>query len=127
MGTSRTFSIHFWLNLAKQKDGTAPIYARVTVNGKHTEISLQRQTSVTYWDIKSKRSTARTEEGNALNRFLDQVHAKLLDCHKQLSCDYKLVTSKSIKSRFLGQDEKHKTLLELITCHNENMLVTSSL
>jgi len=121
MGTSRTFNIHFWLNLAKEKDGQAPIYARVTVDGRRSEISLQRQTSVTYWDTKSKKTTSRNLEGKALNAFLDQVYAKLLDCHKQLSADYKLVTSKSIKARFIGQDERHKTLLQLVTYHNENM------
>jgi len=121
MGTSRTSNIHFWLNLAKEKDGQAPIYARVTVDGRRSEISLQRQTSVTYWDTKSKKTTSRILEGKALNAFLDQVYAKLLDCHKQLSADYKLVTSKSIKARFIGQDERHKTLLELVTYHNENM------
>src|SRR5690606_12578999 len=28
---------------------------------------------------------------------------------------------KSIKARFVGQDERHKTLLDLVTYHNENM------
>lgn len=82
MGTSRTFSIHFWLNLAKKKDDLAPIYARVTVDGKRAEISLKRQTSVTYWDTKAKKTTARTPEGKELNNYLDQVQAKLLACHK---------------------------------------------
>jgi hypothetical protein len=123
MGTSRTFSIHFWLNLVKKKGDLAPIYARVTVDGKRAEISLQRQASVTYWDTKSKKTTSRTPEGNALNAYLDQVYAKLLECHK-LSSDFELVTSSRIKARFLGQDERHKTLLELITYHNENMAGT---
>src|SRR5690606_16102239 len=121
MGTSRTFSIHFWLNLAKKKGDLAPIYAGVTVDGKRAEISLQRQASVTYWDTKSKKSTSRTPEGNALNTYLDQVYAKLLECHKQLSADFELVTAKSIKARFVGQDERHKTLLDLVTYHNQNM------
>jgi integrase/recombinase XerD len=122
MGISRTFSIHFWLNLAKKKDGIAPIYARLTVDGKRSEISLQRQTSVTYWDTKSKKTTARTSEGKALNIYLDQVYAKLLACHTQLSSNFKLVTAKSIKARFVGQDERHKSLLDLVTYHNENMV-----
>lgn len=121
MGTSRTFSIHFWLNLAKKKGDLAPIYARVTVDGKRAEISLQRQTSVTYWDTKSKKTTSRTPEGKELNTYLDQVYAKLLECHKQLSTDFELVTAKSIKARFVGQDERHKTLLDLVTYHNQNM------
>lgn len=69
MGTPRTFSIHFWLNPAKKKGDFAPIYARVTIDGKREEISLQRQASVTYWDTKSKKTTSRTPEGKALNWF----------------------------------------------------------
>lgn len=38
MQPSRTFSIHFWLNIAKRKDDLAPIYARVTVDGKRAEM-----------------------------------------------------------------------------------------
>lgn len=122
MRTSRTFSIHFWLNLTKKKDDLAPIYARVTVDGKRAEISLKRETSVTYWDTKSKKTTSRTPDGKALNNYLDQVYAKLLDCHKQLSADFKLITAKAIKARFTGEDERHKTLLDLVTYHNENMV-----
>jgi len=48
MQTSKTFSIHFWLNMAKKKNGIAPIYARITVNGKRAEISLKRYQSVIY-------------------------------------------------------------------------------
>ena len=55
MQTSKTFSIHFWLKMAKRKGDSAPIYARITVNGKRVEISLKRYISVTYWDNKSKK------------------------------------------------------------------------
>ncbi|WP_445737704.1 hypothetical protein [Mariniflexile sp.] len=41
MKTSKTFSIHFWLKMAKRKGDLAPIYARITVNGKRSEISLK--------------------------------------------------------------------------------------
>lgn len=52
MQTSKTFSIHFWLNLAKEKNDLAPIYACVNVDRKRAEISLKRSTSVTYWDTR---------------------------------------------------------------------------
>lgn len=121
MGTSRTFSILIWLNLAKEKDGFAPIYARITVDGKRAEISLKRQTSVTFWDPKASKTVSRTPEGKQLNDYLDEVHAKLLACHKQLTSDFELVTAKSIKARFVGVDTKHKTLLQLVAYHNQNM------
>ena len=122
MYTSRTFCIHLWLSIAKEKDGKAPIYARITVDGKRAEISLRRRTLVTNWDAKAKKTTARTAEGKALNIYLDQVYAKLLECHRLLTSEFKLVTAKAIKARFDGHDEKHKTLLDLVTYHNENML-----
>ena len=104
MNTSRTFTIHFWLNLAKRKEDLAPIYARVTVDGKRAEISLKRRASVTYWDTNSKKTTSRTTEGKALNHYLDQVQAKLLECYKELSSGFKLVTANGIKAKFLGQE-----------------------
>lgn len=32
------------------------------------------------------------------------------------------MTAQAIKARYLGEDEQHKTLLELVTYHNENMI-----
>jgi len=45
----------------------------------------------------------------------------LQDCYSQLQSELKLITAQSIKARFLGADENHKTLLELIKYHNTNM------
>lgn len=121
MQTSKTFSIHFWLNIAKQKNDLCPIYARITVEGKRAEISLKRSILVTFWDTRSKRSNSRTLEGKALNDYLDQVYSDLLACHKQLLGESKYVTAQAIKARYLGEDEQHKTLLELVSYHNLNM------
>lgn len=122
MQTSKTFTIHFWLSMAKAKDDFAPIYARITVDGKRAEISLKRSTSVTYWDTRSKRSTLRTSDGKALNVYLDQVYSDFLTCHKQLLDESKYVTAQAIKARYLGEDEQHKTLLQLVSYHNKNMV-----
>ncbi|WP_142785689.1 site-specific integrase [Changchengzhania lutea] len=121
MQTSKTFSIHFWLNTAKRKNGIAPVYARVTVNGKRAEISLKRYQSVTSWDPKTKRAKPRTPNAPALNAYLDQVYANLLGCQKQLLSEFKLITSRAIKARYLGEDENQKTLLELVDYHNATM------
>lgn len=121
MQTSKTFSIHFWLNAAKKKNGIAPVYARVTVNGKRAEISLKRYLSVAYWDSQAKRARPRTPNAPALNVYLDQVYAELLACQKQLLSEFKLITSQAIKARYLGEDEQEKTLMELVDYHNTTM------
>ena len=121
MQTSKTFSIHFWLKMTKRKGDLAPIYARITVNGKRSEISLKRTISVTHWDNKTKRVKPRIPGAKMLNSYLDDVYANLLDCHKQLTSEHKLITANNIKARFLGEDEQHKTLLELMDYHNTKM------
>ena len=122
MQTSKTFNIHFWLNGAKKKNHLSPIYARITVDGKRAEISLKRSVSVTYWDTRAKRANWRTPEGKALNVYLDQVYSNLLACHKQLLGESKYITAQAIKARYLGEDEQHKTLLQLVSYHNKTMV-----
>lgn len=56
-----------------------------------------------------------------MNKYLDQIYAKFLDCHKQLSSENKVVSAQSIKARFYGNDEHQKTLLELMSYHNSHM------
>lgn len=121
MQTSKTFSIHFWINSAKEKNNLSPVYARITVDKKRAEISLKRSISVTFWDAKTKRSKSRTEEGKALNIYLDRVYANLLECHKQLLEESKFITAQAIKARYLGEDDQHKTLMDLVSYHNRNM------
>ena len=125
MQTSRTFAIHFWLQLAKLKDGFAPIFARVTVDKKRIEISLKRKAEVTFWDSNSKRSASKTPQAKALNLYLDQVYADLFDCYKELSRELPIVTAQDIKARFLGEDQQFKSLLDIIEYHKVKM--TSSL
>ncbi|MGB8373787.1 MAG: Arm DNA-binding domain-containing protein, partial [Salegentibacter sp.] len=50
MKSKPTFRILFWLNLAKKKEELAPIYARITINGRRAEISLRRQCAPENWD-----------------------------------------------------------------------------
>ncbi|MBW8201679.1 site-specific integrase, partial [Muricauda sp. W52] len=59
----------------------------------------------------------------ALNAYLDRVYSNLLDCHKELLEENRVVSSNAIKSRYLGEDDNSKTLRELIKYHNENMSI----
>lgn len=50
MKNAHTFSILFWLKLANAKNGKAPLYARITVNGKRAELSLKQKITISNWD-----------------------------------------------------------------------------
>ncbi|WP_111309014.1 site-specific integrase [Confluentibacter sediminis] len=122
MQTNNTFSVVFFTRKSRNKQQELSIYARITVNGKRSEISLKRQVQQKDWDSSKNRGRGSSYTIQTLNKYLDQEYARLLDCHKQLLEESKIVTANAIKSRFLGEDDNHKTLSELIDYHNVNMV-----
>lgn len=97
------------------------IYARITVDRRRAEISLKRYTSVNVWDASKGRVTGTTQRARLLNSYLDEVYVQIMEAHKQLLSERKMITAQAIKARYLGQDEQYKSLKELITYHNTNM------
>jgi hypothetical protein len=97
------------------------IYARITVDRKRAEISLKRYTSVNVCDVSKGRVIGTTSKARLLKSYLDEVYVQILEAHKQLLHEGKLITAQAIKARYLGQDDQHKTLKELIAYHNTKM------
>ncbi|MFG6685480.1 site-specific integrase [Mariniflexile sp. HNIBRBA6329] len=121
MKTSTTFSIHFWIKKTfRTKDNYVPIYVRITVDGKRADLSIKRCILEHYWCSHARKVLKGDPEANKLNDYLDFVYKKLIDCHKQLSCENNLITAQSIKIRFLGLDKKVQTIQELMSYHSEN-------
>lgn len=97
------------------------IYARITVDRRRAEISLKRYTSVNVWDTSKGRVKGTTQRARLLNSYLDEVYVQIMEAHKQLLSEGKMITAQVIKARYLGKDEQYKSLKELITYHNTNM------
>lgn len=124
MKTPNTFSILFWLKHANTKNGKAPLYARITVNGKRAELSLKRKLSISDWNAKKSRLKGLSNETKMLNNYIKQVNSELFESYQKLKTENKLVTSSIIKSHFLGNDENSQTLCDIIEYHNEHMKST---
>jgi integrase len=122
MQTSNTFSVVLFTRKSRSKQQELSIYARITVNGKRSEISLKRHVQQREWDTSKNRGRGSSYPIQTLNRYLDQEYSRLLDCHKQLLAEDKVVSSQAIKSRYLGEDNTQKTLNELLVYHNTNMV-----
>lgn len=124
MKTSNTFSILFWLKLANAKNGKAPLYARITVNGKRAELSLKRKLSISDWDATKNKLKGLSDETKLINNYIKQVNSELFESYQKLRNENKLVTSSIIKSQFLRGDESRHALSDIIEYHNEHMKST---
>ncbi len=63
-----TFSVLFFTRKISKNAEKLSIYARITVNGKSAEMSLQRKTSVNEWDSSKGRLRGSSERIKQMNR-----------------------------------------------------------
>ena len=118
MKSRSTFSLLFWANTSRIQNNEVPVYARITVNGKRVNISLKRRIMVSDWDATTGKAKGSKEQSRVFNKYLDQVRIMIYESYENLIREKKLITAQLIKARFLGEDEKHRTLLELFEYHN---------
>lgn len=127
MKTNQTFSILFWISKNRTRNGKAPIYARITVDGRRAEISIQRTASVDRWDPNSGHVNGRDEEARTLNSYIDKVkvsienHYNILLSKSETLTKGETITPEMVKNSYLGICEKGKTLIEVFKYHNEQM------
>lgn len=119
MKTTNTFGIVFYLRKYKGKDGKAPIYVRITVDGKRTDVSLKRDISTNNWNDAKGLAKGKTDEIRNLNTYLEQIRSRLVECYQELQLKKKLITADLIKNKFCGVEEKEHSLISLFDYHNK--------
>ena len=117
-----TFSILFY---PKRNDidsaREAPVYMRVTVNGRRVELSTHRKVKVAKWNHKAGKLSGTKDEIRDFNNYLDALRNKIFDIQQQLLRNGTKITSQAIKNSYLGKGEKQMMLLEIFQNHNEQM------
>lgn len=119
---SKTFGLLFYLKKSKASaSGTLPIYLRITIDGKRTEISTKRTIEIKKWSVEANKAIGRTEEIRELNAYLDSLVSKVYQCQRDLIQDNKEVTTETLKNKFLGIEENQVTLINLFKDHNKQV------
>lgn len=115
-----TFGVLFYLKTQKTSmQGKAPICARVTVNGKRTEISVKRSVNANEWDERKGMAKGSRKETVELNMYLNQFKAKIINTYQQMVLNDDAIDGPAIRDKVLGTDHLLPTLVSLIEYHNE--------
>jgi site-specific recombinase XerD len=122
MKTNQTFSILFWLSKSKVRNGKAPIYCRISVNGVRTEIATKRSVEISKWNSSAGNLKGNSEEARTINTYLSMMRTEILNHYNLLVAKSEHVTVDKLKNALLGIKEEQKTLLGVIKFHNEKML-----
>lgn len=115
-----TFGVIFYLKKQKTTaQGMAPIYARITVNGRRTEISVKRSVALSGWDVKKGLAKGSREETAKLNRFLARFKAKIIDAYQEMVLSGSTVDGAIIRDKITGSAQSERTLGSLMEYHNK--------
>ena len=82
-----TFSVLFYVNRGKEKNGVVPVMGRVTINGAQSQFSCKKSIPLALWDAKGRSNSVRfapakncakgrSKEALQLNRDLDRSATK---------------------------------------------------
>ena len=119
---NKTFNLLFFVKKNKIKaNGTAPIYLRITIDGKAKEIASKRYIVPDKWDSKMQKAIGTSEEIKLLNAYLKTLEQQVYDTHHIMLKDRTTATSESLKSKLLGTDKKNRMLVPIFEDHNNKV------
>ncbi|MBK9509980.1 MAG: phage integrase SAM-like domain-containing protein [Cytophagaceae bacterium] len=118
----KNLSLLFYLKRSKSKsNGDSPIYLRITINGKRSEIATKRYVQPNRWNPDKNRVAGNSEDARGINTYLEVLQSKVYDELTTLTHKGKIITAEVLKNQILGISESQKTLIEAYNFHNQNM------
>ena len=109
---NKTFNLLFFVKKSKVRpNGTAPIYMRITIEGKKADISSKRYIEPQKWDNKVQKAIGNSQETKTLNVYLKTLEQRVYDYHYQMLKEENIVTAVSLKSKLLGTDIEQRMLI----------------
>lgn len=121
MVTKNTLGIMFFIRKNRGKEGRAPIYARITIDGKPAEISIKLDVNVNNWNLSKGLAKGKGDEIRNINTILEQIRSRMVEYYQELKLKKVLVTAEAVKNKYLGIEEKEHSLMSLFDYHNEEM------
>jgi len=121
MKSPNTFSISFFLKKDKTKNGSAPLYARITVNGDFKDISTKRWVLVSAWNQKEQKLSGKTEEDTITREKIRLLNNKINISYDDLKIEKQIITADTVKARAEGTEKDPHTINFLMKYHNEDL------
>jgi site-specific recombinase XerD len=119
---NKTFSLLFYVKKSKViANGTAPIYLRITIDGKQTEIAAKRYINPGKWNSGVQKVNGGAEDIRTLNSYLKTLEQQVYEAQHQLLKDKEPVTTENLKNKLFGVAENPRMLMPIFQDHNNKI------
>tara|TARA_R110002020_G_scaffold454448_1_gene669882 strand:- start:658 stop:1902 length:1245 start_codon:yes stop_codon:yes gene_type:complete len=102
------------------KRGLAPIYLRLTVDGKRKEHSISRRVDPRKWNSRQEKALGNSREAVEINTHISNLRHKLNQIHQNYIENDKYISANSLIKELRGENDIVKMTLEIFKEHNEN-------
>ncbi len=96
----------------RTKDGSVPVYLRITIDSKRTEVSTRTSVPVEKWVPGLGRVKGSGEEAKRLNQGILNFEHRAREIYHRFIEQGKIITIDTIKNELLGIDHKQRMLME---------------
>jgi site-specific recombinase XerD len=103
------------------KNGPVAIYLRFGINGQRAETSTGKTCEPSRWNTQAGRASGTKEEIRTLNAYLDSLQTQAQELFRNMQIREEVLTAENVKNRFIGKEEKARTLVAVFEDHNEKM------
>jgi len=115
-------SILFYLKKVKvNAQGLAPIFQRITINGRRLENSTGKFVEPDKWHSEMSKMKGTSEEARSINGHLDNLKSKILNLEKNLIKKDIPVNFESFKNELSGKKERERMLIPIFQEHNRKI------
>ena len=117
-----TITIHFYLKRAKANtQGLAPIFQRITIDGKRLESSTGKFVNPEKWSTEMSKMKGNSEETRTINSHLEMLRAKVYEIEKKLFMKQVPLTYENFKNEIQGKKERERMLVPIFEEHNRKI------
>lgn len=117
------FQTSFFLRKTKMNSlGEMPIYLRIYINQKCTDISIRKKILPERWDAAAACAKGNKEDAKVLNAYLGNIKTKIQDIFNECYAKKEVITGELIRDKYLGiKTTSEKSLIEVFSFHNQQM------
>jgi len=120
MKVNEDLSILFWLWRQKaSKDGSAPIYVRITIKGDRDGFSSGKKIHPNFWDEESTMATRVCPDSKFINSYITKTKAELERHYNQLAATHDKITAAMLKEAYMPKEVPKRTLMQAFKLHND--------
>jgi integrase/recombinase XerD len=118
---TNVLAVRFFVKRDKESNGMAPVYVRISADGRSVDVSVKRRVATSNWDCARESLIGTRQESKQFNSYLETIRTDLTNIYTDLRNQRKPVSAELIKNTYCGIAPTEQTLLGLIDYHNNHL------